>query len=128
MPVLAALTETSWPANTVHWVGRYGGLLKSAATEVELIMMLERPRLAARVAPFFLEGLHRILTSAEAVAMTERIAVCRDPADDKLLELAVNGKADAIITGDLGLLALDTFREIPIITPAAFGRTRTRPG
>jgi predicted nucleic acid-binding protein len=37
--------------------------------------------------------------------------------------LGANG-ADAIITGDLDLLALDTFREIPIITPATFGRAR----
>jgi uncharacterized protein len=126
--ISAALTEASWPANTVRWVGRYGGLLKSAATEGELNMVLERPRLAARVAPFFIEDLRRILASAEAVTITERIAACRDPADDKFLELAVNGKADAIITGDLDLLSLDTFREIPIITPAAFGRARARPG
>jgi uncharacterized protein len=76
------------------------------------------------VAPYFIEDLRRILASAEAVKITERIAACRDPADDKFLELAVNGKADAIITGDLDLLALDTFRDTPIITPAAFGRTR----
>jgi putative PIN family toxin of toxin-antitoxin system len=122
--ISAALTQASWPANTVRWLGKYGGFLKSAATEGELFMVLERPRLASRVAPFFVEDLRRIFAAAESVTIAERIAVCRDPADDKFLELAVNGKADAIITGDLDLLALDTFREIPIITPAAFGRAR----
>ena len=108
----------------MRWLGKYGGLLKSAATEGELFLVLERPRLASRVAPFFVENLRRIFATAEDVTIAERIAACRDPADDKFLELAVNGKADAIITGDLDLLALDTFRDIPIITPAAFGRAR----
>jgi PIN domain len=34
------------------------------------------------------------------VTITERIAACRDPADDKFLELAVNGHADRIVSGD----------------------------
>jgi hypothetical protein len=41
------------------------------------------------------------------VAITERIAECRDPTDDKFLELAINGHADLIVTGDADLLALD---------------------
>jgi uncharacterized protein len=56
------------------------------------------------------------------IAITERIAACRDPKDDKFLELAVNGRADLIVTGDADLLALDPFRGIPIVTPAAFVR------
>jgi uncharacterized protein len=35
------------------------------------------------------------------VTIVERIAACRDPTDDKFLELAVNGRADMIVTGDL---------------------------
>jgi hypothetical protein len=31
-----------------------------------------------------------------------------------------------IVSGDDDLLALDTFRGIPIITPAAFGRAQIR--
>jgi predicted nucleic acid-binding protein len=53
------------------------------------------------------------------------MAGCRDPDDDKFLELAVNGHADAIISGDHDLLVLDTFRGIPIITPAAFVHTQS---
>jgi putative PIN family toxin of toxin-antitoxin system len=96
--ISAALTNASWPANTVRWLAKYGGLLKSEATEQELFMVLERPRLAAKVAPFFLADLRRLFEAAERVAITERIVVCRDPADDKFLELAVSGKAEAIIT------------------------------
>ena len=36
------------------------------------------------------------------------------------LELAVNGHADLIVSGDADLLALNPFRDIPIVTPAAF--------
>jgi len=39
-----------------------------------------------------------------------------------VLELAVNGRARAIITGDADLLAVNPFRGIPIITPAEFLR------
>jgi predicted nucleic acid-binding protein len=46
--------------------------------------------------------------------------VCRDPTDDKFLELAVNGQADVIVSGDADLLVLSPFRKIPIIAPAAF--------
>ena len=35
---------------------------------------------------------------------------------------AVNGLADLIISGDTDLLDLYTVRDIPIVTPAAFGR------
>jgi hypothetical protein len=58
-------------------------------------------------------------SSAELVTITERIAACRDPTEDKFLELAVNGYADLIVNGDGDLLALNPFRDIPIVTPAA---------
>ena len=61
-----------------------------------------------------------MLAGAELVAITERIAACRDPKDDKFLELAVNGHADLIVSGDADLLAVDPFRDIPIVTPATF--------
>jgi len=61
-----------------------------------------------------------MLAAAELVPIAERIAACRDPTDDKFLELAINGHADLIVTGDGDLLALNPFREIPIVTPAAF--------
>ena len=58
--------------------------------------------------------------AAELVAITERIAACRDPTDDKFLELAINGRADLIVSGDGDLLALNPFHDIPIVTPAVF--------
>ena len=54
------------------------------------------------------------------VSISVPIRACRDPRDDKFLEFAVHGQADAIITGDLDLLALNPFRGIVILTPADY--------
>jgi predicted nucleic acid-binding protein len=43
-----------------------------------------------------------------------------DPRDDKFLEVAVHGKADAILTGDADLLTLDPFQRVRIVTPQEF--------
>jgi predicted nucleic acid-binding protein len=56
----------------------------------------------------------------EPVRLTRTITACRDPQDDKVLEIAVAGKADAIVTGDEDLLALHPFEGIPIVGPAEF--------
>ena len=47
-------------------------------------------------------------------------------ADEKFLELAVNGQADVIVSGDADLLVLDPFHGIPIVTPAAFVQSERR--
>jgi predicted nucleic acid-binding protein len=39
----AALKAASFPASVVRWVDRFGGLLKSEATERELLDVLQRP-------------------------------------------------------------------------------------
>lgn len=49
-----------------------------------------------------------------------KISGCRDPKDNKFLELAVAGNADCIVTGDKDLLELHPFRNIRIITPKEF--------
>ena len=67
--------------------------------------------------PSFRDDLAKMLARAELVAITERIAACRDPTDDKFLELAVNGRADLIVTGDADLLALNPFRISPSSRP-----------
>ena len=42
---------------------------------------------------------------------------CRDPSDIPFLELALAGRADALVTGDHDLLALAPAFAVPIITP-----------
>ena len=45
---------------------------------------------------------------------------CRDPKDNKFLALALVCEADAIISSDKDLLALNPWRSIPVLTPAGF--------
>ena len=44
--------------------------------------------------------------------------VCRDPADDHVLALALAANADMIVSGDEDLLILESFAGIAIVTPA----------
>jgi putative PIN family toxin of toxin-antitoxin system len=118
--VSAALKNTSIPALAVHVVERRGVLLKSFATERQLLGVLARPYFVDLIALTTRDWLKNLLAAAELVPIVTRIAACRDPTDDKFLELAVNGQADVIVSGDADLLVLSPFRKIPIIAPAAF--------
>ena len=55
--------------------------------------------------------------------VTITINSCRDPKDNKFLELALTAKADCIISGDQDLLILNPFNDIPIVTAADFLKT-----
>lgn len=118
--VSAALKGRSLPAIALHIAAQRGLLLKSIATEQQLFEVMARPYLAALIAPAAQEWLRQLMAVAELVTITERVVACRDPTDDKFLEVAVDGHADVIVSGDRDLLTLDPFRDIPIITPAAF--------
>jgi putative PIN family toxin of toxin-antitoxin system len=118
--VSAALSGKSSPALPVYLAERRCILLKSTATEQELLQAVGRPQLAHLLAPPFLVWLSRLLTAAELVTITERVTECRDPKDNKFLELALNGRADVIVSGDHDLLVLNPFKGIPIVKPAAF--------
>lgn len=60
------------------------------------------------------------LKVAELIEIKETFSICRDPKDDKLLELAVSGNASFLVTGDKDLLVLNPFRTVEIITPREF--------
>jgi uncharacterized protein len=120
--VSATLKHDSTPASAVRLIEQHDILLKSSATEQQLLDVIARPYFDLLIAGDARAWLHRLMSNAELVANTERITACRDPTDDKFLELAVNGRADMIVSGDSDLLDLNPFRGIPIITPAAFLR------
>lgn len=64
-----------------------------------------------------------LIEAAEVVMPIERISgVCRDPDDNKLLEAALEGKADYIISGDKDLLILKKFRNVKLVPAAALLR------
>ena len=48
------------------------------------------------------------------------VGVCRDPHDDKFLDVARNGKATYLVTGDEDLLVLQKYEDTRIMTPGEF--------
>jgi len=57
---------------------------------------------------------------ADLVKVKTQIAVCRDPKDNFLLALAIDGNADFLLTGDNDLLELTKIEETAIITISDF--------
>jgi predicted nucleic acid-binding protein len=49
--------------------------------------------------------------------------IAEDPTDDRILECALAGRADLIISGDRHLRKLKSFRNIGIVQPSDFLRT-----
>ena len=64
-----------------------------------------------------------LVRESHVVDIVEPVRACRDPEDDHILELAVNGDASFIITGDADLLVLNPFRGIRILSPSEFLRS-----
>jgi putative PIN family toxin of toxin-antitoxin system len=102
--------------------GEYTLLYAQSLLE-ELVDVLNRPRICEKYQltdQDIQTVVSLILLRGEAVTPTERITACRDPQDDKFLEVAVAGEADVIVSGDQDLLTLHPFVGIPILPPAAF--------
>ncbi len=87
----------------------------------ELAEVLLRPKFGSYVsAEERTLFLGRLGSTAEFVPIIQLVRECRDPEDDKFLEVAQNGEAGLIITGDADLLAMHPWREIAILTPAQY--------
>ncbi len=119
--LVSALLMGGAPRSALDTVLDNGVVLVSTATLLELADVLGRPKfdkyLTEDERMRFLVGL---LKQAEMVDITEAIEACRDPRDNKFLELAVCGRADVLISGDEDLLVLDPFRNVTIVTPQEF--------
>ena len=103
-----------------------GTILISAPLVEELNDVLGREKferyLTSEERERFLETL---MQETQLVEVTKTLQVCRDPKDNLILELAVDGEASFIITGDQDLLALDPFHDIRIVSPAEFVKSLT---
>lgn len=95
-------------------------LLVSDEVVVEYLRVLQYPHIrkykkisdemVSQLTAFFVE-------ESERIEILSHIQKSKDSDDDKFLSLAVEGKADFIVTGDKGdLLSLKAIDEIPIIT------------
>jgi uncharacterized protein len=96
-------------------------VLFSEATMSELTEVLSRSKFDRYVSRRERElVLAQIGSAAEFATIIRLVRECRHPKDDKLLEVALNGSANGIITGGADLLALNPWRGIAIQSPSGY--------
>lgn len=92
-------------------------LLVSIELLEEFIEVAQRPKFRKYFSGEDLSLLVSLIEkNAEIVAVKGNVQACRDPKDNFLLSLALDGKATHLITGDKDLLALNKFRNTKILT------------
>jgi len=96
-------------------------LLFSQELLEEFVAVAKRPKLRKYISKDELEDLLETIDEvAEFVNVTSEISECRDPKDNFLLSLAVDGKADYLLTGDKDLLVLKKIGKTEIRTISEF--------
>lgn len=120
--LISALLSAGGASNqAVYTILRRGVLLSSEKAFKELESSLNREKFDSYLRPEDRNDyLSLIRGGARFVEVDAQVEACRDPDDDKFLELAVSGGADVIVSGDDDLLVLDPFRGIPILSPDGF--------
>lgn len=107
------------------WQHRHCEPLVSNATVAELVRVLAYPKFKLDVGQQR-ELLADYVPYATAVAMPARppkTPDCRDPFDMPFLQLAVAGKADALVSGDRDVLSMAGRMPCAVLSPAEFVRT-----
>ena len=101
-------------------------LVTSPPLLAELRRVLGYPKLAK-----VLGGAQQLVDLVEAssvvVLPTRVIAAVSDESDNRVLEAAVEGAADYIVSGDDHLLGLGTFQRIPVVAPGEFAKVALSP-
>lgn len=119
----ALLKKNSIPERALRLARVHDVIFLSRAVEAEIREVFGRPKFAPHVPPRRIEDILEVLTSAAIVVEpTEEIADCRDPGDNKYLELALTADVECIVASDNDLLVLDPWRGIRIVTPAEYVR------
>lgn len=110
-PVLTALRDSRYT------------LLYAPELLDELIekLSLSRIRMKYHVETEQIEALLGIVAlRGEMVTPRRRIKVCRDPDDDMFIEVALEGNAGFVVTGDNDLLSLKAYEAVRFVTPRDF--------
>lgn len=124
--IVSAAIRGDTPPGVVVRAWLEGGFeaLTSAQLIAELEGVLARTRIAERLGwssaetASFVAGL---VEAADVINPDVTLDVVQaDPADNRVLETALAGEADYIVSGDQHLLALGSFEGIEIVTPARF--------
>lgn len=98
-------------------------LVTSAPLLAELRRVLEYPRLAKVIHHGGAQLADLVAASGVVVVPNRVLTVVHDDDDNRVLEAAIAGAADYIVSGDTDLLDLGSFQGIPIIAPGEFAAT-----
>ena len=119
--VSALLSKNGKARQAFNKARRLGKLLMSESTLLELVTVFARPKLNKYVSSLEKEiFIVMIAKATKVIEIQSEIVVCRDEKDNQYLELAIDGQATCIVSGDSDLLVLNPFREIPILTIQEF--------
>lgn len=95
-------------------------LYTSQSIVSELRQALQYPQIKSRLNGQSAKFLAFLKYNSTLTDVTIEVQICRDPKDNKFLELAKQITADYIITGDKDLLILEEFETTRIISPRKF--------
>ena len=119
--ISSSLFRNSIPREAERKANQIGKILASTATYDEFVEVLLRSKFDKYISTGTrLDILLEFKQLALFIKISETITACRDPKDDKFLELAVSSNASCMITGDNDLLILHPFRNIPILNAVDF--------
>lgn len=100
---------------------REGTLVVSKSSIDEFVEVFIRPKFDKYLPlEIRLEIIDDFISLAQIVTPSMKIFECRDPKDNKFLEIACSANVQCIVTGDQDMLVLNPFREVPIITALDF--------
>jgi uncharacterized protein len=128
--VIRAVLDTNTIVSGLGWGGAPGAVIDAAlagkfdmVTSTVLLDELRRvltyPKLEAVIGRTA-ELIELITLAAIVVEPTETLDIVRDPDDNRLIEAALAGDAEVIVSGDQDLLTLQGVGEIRIMTPRDF--------
>lgn len=120
--ISAALQTKGTPRTVMEIICSNGGsLLFCQQTFEEFYSRFKSPKFDRYISQKNRElYFEQLVSVSEVIAITDAIMGCRDPDDDKFLELALLGDADCLVTGDQDLLEMTPFRGIEILRPIEF--------
>ena len=119
--VSAALLPQSTSARALERVLEEFQLIQSVTTLGEFVDVIMRPKFVRYLDEERRSSFLFVLAQvSEVIAVQTRVTECSDPKDNKFLELAIDGNAQLIVSGDAHLRDLHPFRGIEIVAPAEF--------
>lgn len=117
----AMLRTRSLPSAVLTWVLDNCLLYASNATLTELAQVVQRDGFDKYLGlPERTRFFQQYATRATVVEPLVAVADCRDPKDNKFLELALHVRADVLVSSDEDLRSLHPWRGIAVLNPAEF--------